>query len=200
MFARSNKTFINFNNVLELKGFEFYNSQLPTGKKENLNRSWIYFYQKRIKLPWPKDHCCQIVVGRNGETYFKTLARWLGPANLKQIARNTFPDGRTPCSYGQHRIEQVVLARCRIGRSRLTHSYLLNNEERSECIPCNSKGFWVLQLSITNRQKENLNRSWIYFYQKRTSKQEALHNISLVHVAECIILMLILSLLLWSIF
>jgi hypothetical protein len=39
MFARSNKTFINFNNVLELKGFEFYNSQLPTGKKENLNRS-----------------------------------------------------------------------------------------------------------------------------------------------------------------
>jgi hypothetical protein len=37
--ARSNKTFINFNNVLELKGFEFYNSQLPTGKKENLNRS-----------------------------------------------------------------------------------------------------------------------------------------------------------------
>jgi hypothetical protein len=39
MFARSIKTFINFNNVLELKGFEFYNSQLPTGQKENLNRS-----------------------------------------------------------------------------------------------------------------------------------------------------------------
>jgi hypothetical protein len=47
-------------------------------------------------------------------------------------------DGSTPCSYDQHRIEQVVLARCRIGHSRLTHSYLLNNEERSECIPCNS--------------------------------------------------------------
>jgi len=46
--------------------------------------------------------------------------------------------GRTPCSYGQNRIEQVVLARCRIGHSRLTHSYLLNNEERSECIQCNS--------------------------------------------------------------
>ena len=46
--------------------------------------------------------------------------------------------GKTPCSYGQNRNEQVVLTRCRIGHSRLTHSYLLNNEERPECIPCNS--------------------------------------------------------------
>jgi hypothetical protein len=30
------------------------------------------------------------------------------------------------------------LTRCRIGHSRLTHSYLLNNEERPECIPCNA--------------------------------------------------------------
>jgi len=30
------------------------------------------------------------------------------------------------------------LTRCRIGHSRLTHSYLLNNEERPECILCNS--------------------------------------------------------------
>jgi hypothetical protein len=41
-------------------------------------------------------------------------------------------------SYGQSRKEQVVLTRCRIGHSRLTRSYLLNNEERPECIPCNS--------------------------------------------------------------
>jgi ribonuclease HI len=46
--------------------------------------------------------------------------------------------GKTPCSYGQNWKEQVVLTRCRIGHSRLTHSYLLNNEERPECIPCNS--------------------------------------------------------------
>ena len=45
---------------------------------------------------------------------------------------------KTPCDYGQNRKEQVVLTRCRIGHSRLTHSYLLNNEERPECIPCNS--------------------------------------------------------------
>ena len=46
--------------------------------------------------------------------------------------------GKTPCSYGQNRKKQVVLTRCRIGHSRLTHSYLLNNEERLECIPCNA--------------------------------------------------------------
>jgi hypothetical protein len=46
---------------------------------------------------------------------------------------------KTPCSYGQNQKEQVVLTRCRIGHGRLTHSYLLNNEERPECIPCNSK-------------------------------------------------------------
>jgi hypothetical protein len=46
--------------------------------------------------------------------------------------------GKTPRSYGQYRKEQVVLTRCRIGHSRLTHSYLLNNEERPQCISCNS--------------------------------------------------------------
>jgi len=46
--------------------------------------------------------------------------------------------GKTPCSYGHNRKEQVVLTRCLIGHDRLTHSYLLNNEERPECIPYNS--------------------------------------------------------------
>ena len=46
--------------------------------------------------------------------------------------------GNTPCSYGQNRKEQVVLTRCCIRHGRLAHSYLLNNEERPECIPCNS--------------------------------------------------------------
>ena len=46
--------------------------------------------------------------------------------------------GKTPCSYGQNRKEQVILTRCRIDHGRLTHNYLLNNEERPECIPCNS--------------------------------------------------------------
>jgi len=46
--------------------------------------------------------------------------------------------GKTNFSYGQNRKEQEVLTRCRIGHTRLTHSYLSNNEERPECIPCNS--------------------------------------------------------------
>ena len=40
--------------------------------------------------------------------------------------------GKTPCSYCQNRKEQVILPRYRICHSRLTHSYLLNNEERPE--------------------------------------------------------------------
>ena len=46
--------------------------------------------------------------------------------------------GKTTCSYSQNRKEQVVLTRCCIGHSRLTPSYLLNNEEQPECILCNS--------------------------------------------------------------
>ena len=42
--------------------------------------------------------------------------------------------GKIPCSYGQNRKEQVVLTRCRICHSRLTHSYLLNNEGPLKCI------------------------------------------------------------------
>ena len=45
---------------------------------------------------------------------------------------------KTPCSYVQNSKEQVVLTRWRIGHRRLTHSYLLNNEERQEGFPCNS--------------------------------------------------------------
>ena len=38
--------------------------------------------------------------------------------------------GKTPCSYCHNRKKQTDLTRCRIGHGRLTHSYLLNNEER----------------------------------------------------------------------
>ena len=34
------------------------------------------------------------------------------------------------------RREEVVLSRCRIGHSRLTHTFLLKNEDQPECIPC----------------------------------------------------------------
>ena len=31
---------------------------------------------------------------------------------------------------------KVILTRCRIGHSKFTHSYLLNNDWRPDCIPC----------------------------------------------------------------
>ena len=49
------------------------------------------------------------------------------------------------------------MTRCRIDHGRLTHSYLLNNEELPECIPCNSNYSlkhvlidWVDVADVTN--------------------------------------------------
>ena len=76
-------------------------------------------------------------------TYFKPLImkyiliRWQGSWDQRiynKLHEIHFLVGKTPRSYGQNRKEQVVLTRCRIDYSRLTHSYLLNNEERL----CNS--------------------------------------------------------------
>ena len=36
------------------------------------------------------------------------------------------------------RKEQIILTRCQIDHDRFTDSYLVNNEERLKCIPCNS--------------------------------------------------------------
>jgi hypothetical protein len=57
--------------------------------------------------------------------------------NCKIVSPATFVN-KLDKPYGQNRKEQVDLTRCRISHSRLTHSYLLNNEERPECILCNS--------------------------------------------------------------
>ena len=40
-------------------------------------------------------------------------------------------DGKTPCSYGQNRKEQVVLTRCHIRHSGSTHSYLITRIDRN---------------------------------------------------------------------
>ena len=45
---------------------------------------------------------------------------------------------KTPCSYSQNRKEQVVLTRCHIVHSGMTHRDLFNSEKRPECIPCHS--------------------------------------------------------------
>jgi hypothetical protein len=43
---------------------------------------------------------------------------------------------KTHCSYDKNHKGHVVLTRCSIGHGRLMRNYLLNNEQRHECIPC----------------------------------------------------------------
>jgi hypothetical protein len=61
------------------------------------------------------------------------LKRWQDSWD-QQIARNTFPSWQYSLFLRSKSERQVAFSRCRIGHSRLTHSYLLNNEERPECI------------------------------------------------------------------
>jgi len=44
--------------------------------------------------------------------------------------------GDSRLSYRSVRKEEVVLARCRIGHTHVTHSYLLKQEEQPECVFC----------------------------------------------------------------
>jgi len=76
----------------------------------------------------------------DNEIYFKTLAGQFGPAIHNKLHEIHCLVGKAffSCSYVLNRREQVVLTRRRIGHSRFIHSYLFNNEERAECIPCNS--------------------------------------------------------------
>ena len=37
------------------------------------------------------------------------------------------------------RKDQCVITRCRIGHTRVTHEYLLKNEDEPQCVPCNCK-------------------------------------------------------------
>jgi hypothetical protein len=90
--------------------------------------------------------------------------------------------GKTPCSYGQNRKEQVVLTRCRIGHSRLTHSYLLNNEERPECIPCNSNFQHGTSVLFTSHPQDGLVVNSYIPHNRQTPLQaeEALGPISII--------------------
>ena len=57
------------------------------------------------------------------------------------------PDFNSKCSFlGYSRQIQTKITRCRIGHTRLTHSYLLTNEQPPFCISCNEP-FTVKQFS-----------------------------------------------------
>ena len=44
-----------------------------------------------------------------------------------------------PYTCGRSRRDQVVLARCRIGHSRLTHNFILDQGPPPECVPCDEQ-------------------------------------------------------------
>ena len=72
-------------------------------------------------------------MNRPGLKIVVTQLRKTSASNIYSLS----PASLLAVHYGQNRKEQVVLTRCRIRHSRLTHSYLLNDEERPECILCN---------------------------------------------------------------
>ena len=48
------------------------------------------------------------------------------------------PDSNSKCSFlGYSRQNQIKIIRCRTGHTRLTHAYLLTNEQPPFCISCN---------------------------------------------------------------
>ena len=59
------------------------------------------------------------------------------------------PDFNSKCSFlGYSRQNQTKITRCRIGHTRLTHAYLLTNEQPPFCISCNEP-FTVKHFLIT---------------------------------------------------
>ena len=59
------------------------------------------------------------------------------------------PDFNSKCSFlGYSRQIQTKITRCRIGHTRLTHAYLLTNEQPPLCISCNEP-FTVKHFLIT---------------------------------------------------
>ena len=48
------------------------------------------------------------------------------------------PNFISKCTFSNYsRKEQTKITRCRIGHTRITHSYILKNEQAPFCIPCN---------------------------------------------------------------
>ena len=80
----------------------------------------------------------------NKYVYSKWRASWSTTVNNKLYAIKS-KLGDSLLSYRYVRREEAVLARCRIGHSRLTQSYMLNREKQPECVFCQEP----LQLNIS---------------------------------------------------
>ena len=71
------------------------------------------------------------------------------------------PDFNSKCLFlGYSRQNQIKITRCRIGHTRLTHAYLLTNEQPPFCISCNEpftvKHFLITCTEFSYIQKNNI--------------------------------------------
>ena len=70
------------------------------------------------------------------------------------------PDFNSKCSFlGYSRQNQTKITRCRIGHTRLTHAYLLTNDQPPFCIPCNET-FTVKHFRITCTEFNHIRKKY----------------------------------------
>ena len=103
------------------------------------------YVRRRCPRPtWPLDKNIQLCLiphsdwykTRHSQIRDKKMAEWMGWMSKQQA-----PPHYTQCRWSavvklENRRDQVILTRCRIGHSRLTHGHLLKGELAPECIPC----------------------------------------------------------------
>ena len=69
--------------------------------------------------------------------YIKSKCQTNWDNQIHNKLRQIKPDFHTKDNILSNRKEQTVTTGCRIGHTRITHSFLLNNEVAPFCIPCN---------------------------------------------------------------
>ena len=85
------------------------------------------------------------------------------------------PNFNSKCSFlNLNRHDQTKITRCRIGHTRLTHSYLLNNKQPSFCVSCHEP-FTLKQFLISCIDFHHIHRK---YFNAKTAKE--LFNVSSV--------------------
>ena len=86
----------------------------------------------------------------------------------KIVLHELKPDFNSKCSFlGYSRQNQTKITRCRIGHTRLTHAYLLTNEQPPFCISCNEP-FTVKHFLITCTEFNYIRKK---YYTAKTVKE-----------------------------
>ena len=115
-------------------------------------------------------------------TYSKTKWQTLWnnvPFNKLRSIKPTIGDSYNVCR--TVRREEVILARLRIGHTRLTHSFLLKGDDIPVCIPCN-KELTVQHVLIDCVDFDLIRRKYMYF--KASSLKELFDTVNFTRVID----------------